>query len=112
MPNQQVTDESAMVAPAYVERKLGISRPTRLGLEEKGLLNPVRFGDSGHRRYNRAEVDALADSHTSSDTTPHVSDETTDRAAAPSVGASEGDRVTRPSEAIASSSSDVSGEAA
>lgn len=55
---------------------------------------------------------ALADSHTSSDTAPHVSDETTDRAAAPSVGASEGDRSARPSEAIASPSADGIGDAA
>jgi hypothetical protein len=65
-----------MVAPSYVEKRLGISRPTRLILEAKGILNPVRLADGAHRRYSRAEVDALAESHTSSDPSPLGSDET------------------------------------
>ncbi len=60
MLNQHVVDESAMVDPAWVERRLGISRPTRLALEDKGLLHPVRLTTGGHRRYDRAEVEALA----------------------------------------------------
>jgi hypothetical protein len=96
-----------MVAPSYVEKRLGISRPTRLVLEGKGILNPVRLADGSHRRYHRAEVDALADSHTSSDTTPQVSDETIGAAAVPMGNAPEGDPAAGPSGAIALSKEDV-----
>ncbi|HVX06651.1 hypothetical protein, partial [Humibacter sp.] len=60
MPKRQVDDDETRVDASYVERKLGISRSTRLRLEDDGVLNPVRLTPSSHRRYTKAEVDALA----------------------------------------------------
>lgn len=66
MPNQHATAESALVSPGWVEAHLGISRQTRLDLEERGALTPIRLTENSHRRYRRAEVVALAEGgHTS-----------------------------------------------
>lgn len=51
--------ESALVSPAWVERVLGISRQTRLHLEAQGVLLPLRMTPTSHRRYRRADVEAL-----------------------------------------------------
>ncbi|WP_295792048.1 hypothetical protein [uncultured Microbacterium sp.] len=42
-----------------MERRLNISRPTRLLLEEQGVLTPVRLTPSSHRRYRLDQVEAL-----------------------------------------------------
>jgi len=47
------------VSPGWVERRLNISRATRLSLEERGALIPVRLTAQSHRRYRLAEVEAL-----------------------------------------------------
>jgi hypothetical protein len=63
MPKAQRNDEEAtqtLVPPHWVERRLGIARPTRIKLEQEGKLTPVRLTTGSHRRYDRAEVEALA----------------------------------------------------
>lgn len=60
MRNEPEVAESALVSPAWVENKLGISRQTRLHLETQGVLNVVRLTPTSHRRYRRDEVAALA----------------------------------------------------
>jgi hypothetical protein len=63
MPNQPDSTESAtsttMMTQAEARKHLGISRPTLLKLEADGVLHPVRYGTSSHRRYDSAEVEAL-----------------------------------------------------
>lgn len=54
-PNQE------FVPPAWVETRLGVSRPTRLELERLGKLHPIRLTTRGHRKYRRSEVEALAE---------------------------------------------------
>lgn len=60
MRNPPELSEKALVAPSWVEKRLGISRTTRLDYEARGLLHPVRLTDTSHRRYDLAEVEALA----------------------------------------------------
>lgn len=45
---------------AYVMHRLAISRGTVYRLEAEGRLKSVRYSTTGHRRFSRAEVDALA----------------------------------------------------
>jgi hypothetical protein len=55
MPKAQRNDEEAtqtLVPPHWVERRLGIARPTRIKLEQEGKLTPVRL--------TTGEVEALA----------------------------------------------------
>lgn len=59
MRNTPELAELALVSPAWVERALGISRQTRLHLEAQGVLLPVRMTPTSHRRYRRADVEAL-----------------------------------------------------
>lgn len=59
MRNQQLDATPALVSPGWVESRLGISRPTRLLLEEQGILTPVRLTPSSHRRYRLDQVEAL-----------------------------------------------------
>lgn len=57
---ERIPAESEFVTPAWVEQRLEISRPTRISLEQAGQLHPIRLTPNGHRKYRRAEVDALA----------------------------------------------------
>lgn len=54
-------EETEFVSPAWVETKLDISRPTRLELERVGKLHPIRLTPTAHRKYRRAEIEALAE---------------------------------------------------
>lgn len=61
MPNQPLLDDrAALVASGWVETYLGISRQTRLDLEARGVLSAIRLTPTSQRRYNRAQVEALA----------------------------------------------------
>ena len=60
MPNQQEVTESAMVRPAWVRQRLGLTRQALLKLEDEGVLVPVRYTATSQRRYDRSAVEALA----------------------------------------------------
>lgn len=61
MRNEPDLAESAtLVSPGWVEKRLNISRTTRLALEERGALEAVRLTKRSHRRYRLADVEALA----------------------------------------------------
>lgn len=61
MPNQPLLDETAALVPAgWVEAYLGISRQTRLELENQGVIQAIRLTPTSQRRYNRAAIEALA----------------------------------------------------
>lgn len=49
----------ALKPASWVEARLGISRPTRIKLEDDGVLHPIRLTPNGQRRYDPAEVEAL-----------------------------------------------------
>jgi len=54
--NQDKTD---WLRPAEVAAELGVSTKTVTRMDARGDLTPLRL-PSGHRRYSRAEVEALA----------------------------------------------------
>jgi hypothetical protein len=59
--SHEVTETASPMMPSgWASNQLGASRSTLLRLEEEGLLHPIRLGKSGHRRYSRVEVLALA----------------------------------------------------
>jgi predicted DNA-binding transcriptional regulator AlpA len=61
VPNRQGIEASEELVPlAYVTQRLAISRASVYRLESEGVLHPVRFTPASHRRFKRAEVDALA----------------------------------------------------
>ncbi len=49
------------LTPAEAAEILGVSPSTVRRYEESGILVPRRLPGSGHRRYKRAEVEALRD---------------------------------------------------
>lgn len=55
-----LADSATLVSPGWVEKRLNISRTTRIALEDRGALTPVRLTESSHRRYRLDEVEALA----------------------------------------------------
>lgn len=55
------------LTPAEAAKILGVSPSTVRRYEESGLLVPRRLLGSGHRRYRRAEVEALRNA-------PHATD--------------------------------------
>lgn len=61
--------------PGEAARALRVTTKTLQRMAQRHELSSVLL-PSGHRRYMRAEIDALADSHTSSDRSPLGSDET------------------------------------
>lgn len=74
MRNAPELAESALVSPAWVENALGVSRQTRLDLERKGVLTVVRLTPNSHRRYHRAEIEALVNSPEDADAAASVRD--------------------------------------
>jgi excisionase family DNA binding protein len=49
-----------LVPMAYVMHRLAVSRGTVYRLESEGRLKSVRYSATGHRRFIRSQVDALA----------------------------------------------------
>jgi predicted DNA-binding transcriptional regulator AlpA len=60
MLNQQEPTESAPLRQPEVMTLLGVSRTTLIEMEKRGEIHPFKL-PSGHRRYRRAEVDALTE---------------------------------------------------
>lgn len=58
MLNQQEATESAWMRPAAAAAALQVSRTTLIEMEKRGEITPRRL-PSGHRRYARADVEAL-----------------------------------------------------
>jgi excisionase family DNA binding protein len=56
------------LTPAEAGEILGVSPSTVRRYEERGLLTPRRLHGSGHRRYRRADVEALRDTPPAADT--------------------------------------------
>jgi hypothetical protein len=76
MTNKEVEDkQETLVMPGEAARALRVTTKTLQRMAQRNELSSVLL-PSGHRRYIRVEIDALADSHTSSDPSPLGSDET------------------------------------